>query len=159
VESNATAAPREKSRSLTFGIVPSFGFAWGAKDFPDQVRIGMELLGRVGPGTDVGLSLQAGFRDGTLIGGGPLVRRRLSWPPLGPASLNLLGGFSFFSLDTDTGSDLLAGPRFGAETRMPVSGALRGIDLYGALCADVLMFGADRVSIPVTAGIGFAVHF
>ncbi|HLG20351.1 MAG TPA: hypothetical protein VI895_11125 [Bdellovibrionota bacterium] len=150
----SVAAPKEKattSSSARWYLVPHAGFAYGAKEIPNQYRVGADVLYGLRPGVELGGTVELGFRELVLVAIGPtLVYRwgRMAGFPLRPA---LYGGLSAFITSDNNQNDVLFGPRFGGVLSYGLNDAIELTVRFGA---DVLLVGSDRVPIPLVGALG-----
>ena len=137
-------------------LIPHVGYGYGAKNFPNQIRAGVDLLYALSPTTEIGGIVELGFLKQITAVIGPNFYFR--WKeffglPVRPAAY---GGFPFFYLSDNDESDLRFGLRFGGEVTWPLSGNLEAMVRAGA---DVLMFGGEQVAIPFIGAAGLSFRF
>ena len=156
--SQKTSARRFVKPERPTRVSPMIGYAFGAKSQPNQLRAGLSVLYTAWPFAEIGGNVELGFKNQTLFSVGPTFVHQLHWPRIGPFRTALYGGFPLFYVSKGGDSDILLGVRVGAEwsSSMIPSSALHFFMRAGA---EILLFGAPVVGIPVVGAIGLSFRF
>jgi hypothetical protein len=150
-----SSSPRKPIRLLFLG-----GYAWGAKDFPGQFRGGIDVLYAAWQATEIGLDVEAGFQDATVISAAPILVQHLSWPRARFLQAAVFGGFPVVFVSQGGTDDTLFGVKVGLDLTVPIgrSGKTK-FDLTARVAPELLLFGSSRVSIPLLTALGLSIRF
>lgn len=148
------------SGSSRIRAVAAGGYAYGAKDFPDQIRGGVNFLYAVWASSEVGATVEAGFQNATVVCGGPIFVHQISWPRIGSLRTGVFGGFPVVYISQAGNSDFLFGLKMGIELGYPLAKfGGHTLDLVSRGGAEVFLFGSNQVAIPVIGSLGIGYRF
>ena len=131
-------------------------FGYGAKAAPNQVRGGIDVLYRTWQNVDVGGSVDVGFLKQSLYAFGPTFVYHEEWPHFEKIRFSPLGGMRYFYVSGGGITNHYFGLHVGLSTYFDV---FENSSILLNVGADILLIGADVISIPVVAGLGIAFSF